>query len=127
MKKSVHVFFTKISWEILEMWCKNRIINPAPTNLKCDENCAGTDGESNHSHEGTHDKVWMKNLFLQRDRERTQDFIITDTVKSKEKLQFVQANEHWFLPQSYAASLEEGPWSPQGVLLVFGSPALGIT
>lgn len=55
--------------------------------MKGDENCAGTDGECNHSHEGTHDKVWMKNLFLQRDSERRQGFRITDTVKSKGKLQ----------------------------------------
>lgn len=69
-------FFTKILWE---MCCKKRIINPVPTNLKGDENCAGTDGEGNHSHEGTHDEVWMKNLFLQRDRR----IKFTDTVKSK--------------------------------------------
>lgn len=29
----------------------------AQTNLKSDENCAGTDGKGNHSHEGTHDEV----------------------------------------------------------------------
>lgn len=39
------------------MYFKIRLINPAPTNLKGDENCAGTDGEGNHSHEGTHDEV----------------------------------------------------------------------
>lgn len=32
----------------------------------------------------------MKNLFLQRDSERTKGFRITDTVKSKGKLQSVQ-------------------------------------
>lgn len=31
--------------------------DPASTDLKGDEYCAGTDGESNHSHEGTHDQV----------------------------------------------------------------------
>lgn len=47
-------FCTKI---LRVMCCKKRIINPVPTNLKSDENCAGTDGEGNHSHEGTHDEV----------------------------------------------------------------------
>lgn len=39
-------------------------MNTAPTNLKSDENCAGTDGKGNHSHEGADDEVRMKNLFL---------------------------------------------------------------
>lgn len=107
-----------------------RIINSAPTNLKSDKNCAGTDGEGNHSHEGTHDEVWMENLFLQRDSERAKefDFKINDTMtfNHKWKPSVCEISEEWSLPQSYAASQEEGPWSPQGVLLVFGSPALGI-
>lgn len=56
------------------MCYKNKIINSVPTNLKGDENRAGTDGEGNHSHEGTHDKVWMKNLLLQRDRQKIRDY-----------------------------------------------------
>lgn len=60
------------------------------TYLKGNENCAGTDGKGDHSHEGTHDKVWMKNLFLQRGRDGTPRFIITDTLKSKEKVQCEQ-------------------------------------
>lgn len=34
--------------------------------------------------------------------------------------------EMWYWPQSCAASQAEDPWSPQGVLLVCGSPARGI-
>ena len=48
---------------------ENRITNTFPTNLKSDENGAGTDGEGNHSHEGTHDEVRVKDLALQRDVE----------------------------------------------------------
>lgn len=45
-------------------------MNSVPTNLKSDENGAGTDGEGDHSHKGTHDEVWMKNLALQRPKSK---------------------------------------------------------
>lgn len=51
----------------------------ALTDLEGDEYCAGTDGESYHSHEGTHDQVWMKDFFLQWDQKKIKA-IITDTV-----------------------------------------------
>lgn len=51
---------TELPREVWEM-CQD----PASTDLEGDEYCAGTDGESNHSHEGTHDQVWVEDFFLQ--------------------------------------------------------------
>lgn len=61
--------------------------DPALTDLEGDEYCAGTDGESNHSHEGTHDQVWMKDFFLQWDQKKRKA-IITDTVTEEDERKY---------------------------------------
>lgn len=69
---------TELPWEML----KEQV--PVSTDLEGDEYCAGTDGESNHSHEGTHNQVWMKDFFLQWDQREIKDMLI-DTVKDRRK------------------------------------------